>query len=95
LVSKPIPAYRHLLLPTLLLVACVIAQLADLPECSTCHVYIPLSCPIPEPTDAELDMLGYALGFNEDESRLGCQVKVDEKVGEWCKAGGEFGLPRY
>lgn len=40
-------------------------------------------------------MLGYALGFNEDESRLGCQVKVDEKVGEWCKSGGEFGLPRY
>jgi hypothetical protein len=40
-------------------------------------------------------MLGYALGFNEDESRLGCQVVVDAGLGEWCKSGGELGLPRY
>jgi Pyruvate/2-oxoacid:ferredoxin oxidoreductase delta subunit len=70
-------------------------QVADCIECSTCHVYIPESAPLDEPSDAELDMLGYALGYREESSRLGCQVVVDEKLGDWCAQGGEFGLPRY
>jgi ferredoxin len=71
------------------------ARDADLPECSTCHLYIPPTCPIPEPTDPELDMLGYALGYKDDESRLGCQIIVNEEMGGWCQEGGVFGLPRY
>jgi len=47
------------------------------------------------PSDPELDMLGYALGYRDDESRLGCQVIVSEEIGGWCEGGGEFGLPRY
>jgi hypothetical protein len=40
-------------------------------------------------------MLGYALGYREESSRLGCQVKVSEELVGWCADGGEFGLPRY
>ena len=40
-------------------------------------------------------MLGYALGYKDEESRLGCQIKVSEDLGAWCEKGGEFGLPRY
>jgi ferredoxin len=64
-------------------------------ECSTCHLYIPPTCPVPEPTDPELDMLGYALGYKDDESRLGCQITVSEEMVGWCQEGGVFGLPRY
>lgn len=68
---------------------------ADITECSTCHLYIPPNCPIPEPTDPELDMLGYALGYKDEESRLGCQITVTEEMAGWCQEGGVFGLPRY
>lgn len=40
-------------------------------------------------------MLGYALGFREGESRLGCQIKVDQALGDWCASGGVMGLPRF
>jgi ferredoxin len=67
----------------------------NLVECSTCHLYIDESAPIPEASDEELDMLDYALGYREGESRLGCQIKVDGKLLEWGKQGGELSLPRY
>ena len=68
---------------------------AEITECSTCHLYIPPNCPIPEPTDPELDMLGYALGYKDEESRLGCQITVTNEMAGWCQDGGVFGLPRY
>jgi len=40
-------------------------------------------------------MLGYALGYKDDESRLGCQIIVNDEMGDWCEGGGVFGLPRY
>ena len=48
-----------------------------------------------EPGDEELDMLGYAIGFKEGQSRLGCQIKVTRELGEWVAGGGMLGLPRY
>ncbi|WRT70947.1 uncharacterized protein IL334_007946 [Kwoniella shivajii] len=67
-------------------------------ECATCHLYLP-PVPTPSPTgeasDEEFDMLGYALGYKDGESRLGCQVKVTKELAEWCNAGGVIGLPRF
>jgi hypothetical protein len=40
-------------------------------------------------------MLGYALGYKDEESRLGCQIQVTAEMAGWCRDGGEFGLPRY
>ncbi|WVW80720.1 hypothetical protein I302_102706 [Kwoniella bestiolae CBS 10118] len=69
-------------------------------ECATCHLYLPSSpssgsAPISEPTEEEDDMLGYALGYRDGESRLGCQIPVTKELGEWCKNGGVIGLPRF
>lgn len=44
-------------------------------SCATCHVYLPTSLGLPEPSDMEKDMLDFADGLN-DESRLSCQVIV-------------------
>lgn len=66
-------------------------------ECATCHVYVPASAPVPEASEAELDMLGYALGYRDGESRLGCQIKVTRELAEWAKGqeDGIISLPRY
>lgn len=67
-------------------------------ECATCHLYLPSSpeaAPVAEESEEELDMLGYALGYRDGESRLGCQIKVTKELGEWCAQGGTIGLPRY
>ena len=49
--------------------------------CSTCHVYVESKHELPEATDDEEDMLDQAF-FVEDNSRLGCQLKlVDEMDG--------------
>lgn len=46
-------------------------------------------------------MLGYALGYKEGESRLGCQVRVTRELGEWAEREGEgegegvLRLPRF
>ncbi|KAG8990790.1 hypothetical protein FRB90_001626, partial [Tulasnella sp. 427] len=40
-------------------------------ECATCHVYMPPMAPVHPPTEAEEDMLEYAIGRKEGESRLG------------------------
>ncbi|ODN96457.1 hypothetical protein L198_04171 [Cryptococcus wingfieldii CBS 7118] len=66
-------------------------------ECATCHLYITAipAAPVPDPSETEMDMMGYAIGYKEGESRLGCQVKVTAGLGEWCKNGGVIGLPRF
>ncbi|CAK65492.1 unnamed protein product (macronuclear) [Paramecium tetraurelia] len=48
--------------------------------CSTCHVILPkqLYDKLPQPVPEEEDLLDLAYGLTET-SRLGCQVKVDEK----------------
>ncbi|ORY26809.1 Sucrase/ferredoxin-like-domain-containing protein [Naematelia encephala] len=69
-------------------------------ECATCHLYLATSstagpAPVSEPKDEELDMLGYAVGYRDGQSRLGCQIKVTEKLAEWVEKGGIIALPRF
>jgi ferredoxin len=46
-------------------------------------------------TDSEEDMLDYALGIREEQSRLGCQVLLSEGLSEWSMAGRGVELPEY
>lgn len=47
--------------------------------CSTCHCYVESDHELPEATDDEEDMLDQAF-FVEDNSRLGCQIKLTDKI---------------
>lgn len=47
--------------------------------CSTCHIYIISDTRLPEPGDAEEDMLDQAF-FVEDNSRLGCQLQITDQL---------------
>ncbi|KAF9356711.1 hypothetical protein BGX26_004867 [Mortierella sp. AD094] len=60
-------------------------------ECATCHVYIepPFYARLPGVTDAEEDMLEYAVGRKES-SRLGCQIKIQPEM-----EGMVVKLPQY
>ncbi|KIR24626.1 hypothetical protein I309_06546 [Cryptococcus deuterogattii LA55] len=66
-------------------------------ECATCHLYLSSSPvpPVSEPSEAEDDMLGYAIGYKEGESRLGCQIEVTRDLAKWCDDGGIIRLPRF
>ncbi|KAF8310491.1 hypothetical protein DL93DRAFT_2084494 [Clavulina sp. PMI_390] len=74
-------------------------------ECATCHVYIDPAAtttttastsnsPFPEKTEAEEDMLDYAISPT-DFSRLSCQIPVSQELGAWCEGGGLIKLPKY
>ncbi|MES1907565.1 MAG: hypothetical protein MHM6MM_000662 [Cercozoa sp. M6MM] len=58
--------------------------------CSTCHIYVNPETfeQLPEVEDDELDMLELAIGYDEDASRLACQVFVTEEFN-----GHTFTLP--
>lgn len=43
--------------------------------CATCQVYVESNTPLPEQSDAELDMLDQAF-FVKSNSRLGCQLHI-------------------
>lgn len=45
--------------------------------CASCHLYILSSHELPEPSEDELAMLDSAF-FVEQNSRLGCQIKLNE-----------------
>ncbi len=47
--------------------------------CSTCHCYIESEHELKEASTDEEDMLDQAF-FVEDNSRLGCQIKLEEKI---------------
>lgn len=47
--------------------------------CATCQVYLESDHELPEQSDAELDMLDEAF-FVEDNSRLGCQIRITEEI---------------
>lgn len=47
--------------------------------CSTCHVYVLSDHELPEMSEDEEDMLDQAF-FVEDNSRLGCQVRITESL---------------
>ena len=47
--------------------------------CASCHCYVESEHEIFDRSDAEEDMLDQAF-FVEDNSRLGCQIKITEKI---------------
>lgn len=47
--------------------------------CASCHMYIESDHELPEATEDEEDMLDQAF-FVQDNSRLGCQIKVHEEL---------------
>ncbi|QRW20866.1 sucrase/ferredoxin-like domain-containing protein [Rhizoctonia solani] len=64
-------------------------------ECATCHMYISPSAPLPRMSDAEDDMLAYAIKRRDGESRLGCQIDVTPELAAWIAEGGRIELPRF
>ncbi|TIB30165.1 hypothetical protein E3P84_03445 [Wallemia ichthyophaga] len=70
-------------------------------ECATCHMYFPSSDSaeaasfLPDVRDEEDDMLQYAVGYDDQKSRLGCQIKVTPELSHWCAKGGTIDLPKY
>lgn len=47
--------------------------------CASCHCYVLSDHDLPEASDDEEDMLDQAF-FVEDNSRLGCQIKIKEAI---------------
>lgn len=47
--------------------------------CASCHCYVQSQHELPEASDDEEDMLDQAF-FVEDNSRLGCQIKIREEI---------------
>ena len=47
--------------------------------CATCQCYLESEHELPEQSDMELDMLDEAF-FVEDNSRLGCQIQITDKL---------------
>lgn len=47
--------------------------------CASCHCYVKSDHHLPEPSDDELDMLDQITAV-EDDSRLGCQIKVNDNI---------------
>lgn len=47
--------------------------------CASCHCYVLSDHKLPVPTDDEEDMLDQAF-FVENNSRLGCQIKIVEQI---------------
>lgn len=47
--------------------------------CSTCHVYVLSDHELPEASEEEEDMMDQAFNV-EDNSRLGCQIKITEAI---------------
>lgn len=68
---------------------------ANRAQCATCHMYISPTAPLPRMSDAEDDMLAYAIGRKDDESRLGCQIDITPELAEWIAQGGRIRLPRF
>jgi 2Fe-2S ferredoxin len=47
--------------------------------CASCHCYVLSNHELPEASDDEEDMLDQAF-FVEDNSRLGCQIRITEEI---------------
>ena len=47
--------------------------------CASCHMYVHSDHELREPSDDEEDMLDQAF-FVEDNSRLGCQIKLADEI---------------
>jgi len=60
----------------------VVAECGGSLICSTCHVYLDdeTVAVVPEPDDAELDMLEGVAAEQRPNSRLSCQIEVTEAL---------------
>ncbi|MCH2230980.1 MAG: 2Fe-2S iron-sulfur cluster-binding protein [Crocinitomicaceae bacterium] len=57
----------------------VLGECGGMAMCATCQCYIESDTELNEQSDDELDMLDQAF-FVEDNSRLGCQIQLDESI---------------
>ena len=60
----------------------VAAECGGACACATCHVYVKDGWydKLPEPSDAEIDMLDMALGVVPGTSRLSCQIVCNDAI---------------
>ena len=63
-------------------IAGVVGECGGSAMCATCHVYVHLdwSCRLPEPLPTELEMLDCTVSERRDQSRLSCQIRMDETL---------------
>jgi len=54
----------------------VLGECGGMAMCATCQVYLESDTPLPEQSDAELDMLDQAFHVKPN-SRLGCQIHLE------------------
>ncbi len=57
----------------------VLGECGGMAMCATCQCYVESDTELNEQSDDELDMLDQAF-FVEDNSRLGCQIQLDESI---------------
>lgn len=60
----------------------IVAECGGACSCATCHVLIDADWykKIEGPADMEIEMLEFAMGFEEDASRLSCQIKISDEL---------------
>ena len=63
-------------------VAGVLGECGGAAACGTCHVYVDADWleKLPDPDDIEADMLEMLEDTRRENSRLGCQIKLDEAL---------------
>jgi len=61
---------------------CIEALCGGMCSCATCHVFIAAEWygKLPPPSDDELELLEGTESFQQDQSRLCCQVRVREEL---------------
>lgn len=57
----------------------VLGECGGMAMCATCQCYLESETPLPEQSDAELDMLDQAF-FVKSNSRLGCQIHISDEI---------------
>ena len=60
----------------------IVAECGGACSCATCHVQIDAEWygKIVPPSDMENEMLEFAMGFEENASRLSCQIKISDEL---------------
>ncbi len=60
----------------------ILAKCGGVCECATCHVQLDSDwyAKIDPPSEMENEMLEFIIGFAENSSRLGCQIKISDEL---------------
>jgi 2Fe-2S ferredoxin len=63
-------------------IAGVVGECGGSAMCATCHVYVHSDWfgQLPEPLETELEMLDCTVSERRDQSRLSCQIRMDETL---------------